>query len=122
MIVTSVTQLSLLRRRHRQRQHRSGHPFDASVALSMGLVTKVLPDAEILASAEKTAQELAQKPLAALKASKQLLRRQFRPRVEQATQDELEEFSERVRSADAREALTAFFEKRPPHFNTGKTS
>ena len=99
-----------------------GHSFDASSALSMGLVTKVLPDAEVLATAEKVAQELAQKPLAALKASKQLLRRQVRPRVEQATQDEMVEFSERVRSADAREALTAFFEKRPPHFNTGETA
>jgi enoyl-CoA hydratase/carnithine racemase len=99
-----------------------GHPFDASSALTMGLVTKVLPDAEVLATAEKIAQELAQKPLAALKASKQLLRRQVRPRVEQATQDEMVEFSERVRSADAREALTAFFEKRPLHFNTGETA
>jgi enoyl-CoA hydratase/carnithine racemase len=99
-----------------------GHPFDAPTALNLGLVTKVLPDAEVLGSAEKIAQELAQKPLAALKASKQLLRRQFRPRVEQATRDELVEFSERVRSADAREALAAFFEKRPPHFNTGETA
>jgi enoyl-CoA hydratase/carnithine racemase len=46
-----------------------GHSFDASSALSMGLVTKVLPDAEVLATAEKVVQELAQKPLAALKAS-----------------------------------------------------
>jgi enoyl-CoA hydratase/carnithine racemase len=97
-----------------------GHPFDASSALSMGLVNKVLPDAEVLAMAEQVAQELAQKPLAALQASKRLLRHQVRPRVAQATLDELMEFSERVRSADAREALTAFFEKRPPHFNTGE--
>jgi enoyl-CoA hydratase/carnithine racemase len=86
-----------------------GHPFDAPTAQNMGLVTRVLPDAEVLASAENIAQELAQRPLAALKASKQLLRRQFRLRVEQATQDELAEFSERVRSVDAREAVTAFF-------------
>ena len=99
-----------------------GHPFDASAALNMGLVTKVLPDAEVLATAEKVAQELAQKPLAALKASKRLLRCQVRPRVEQATQDELVEFSERVRSADAHEALTAFFEKRPPRFNSSNTA
>jgi enoyl-CoA hydratase/carnithine racemase len=88
----------------------------------MGLVTKVLPDAEVLATAEKVAQELAQKPLAALKASKQLLRRQTRPRVAQAVQGEMVEFSERVRSADAREALTAFFEKRAPRFNTGESA
>ena len=99
-----------------------GHPFDAPTALNMGLVTRVLPDAEVLATAEKIAQELAQKPLAALKASKQLLRRQFRSRAEQATRDEMLEFSERVRSADAREALTAFFEKRSPRFNTSKSA
>jgi enoyl-CoA hydratase/carnithine racemase len=40
-----------------------GHSFDASSALSMGLVTKVLPDAEVLATAEKVVQELAQKPI-----------------------------------------------------------
>ena len=99
-----------------------GHPFDAPTALNMGLVTKVLPDAEILSAAEKIAQELAQKPAAALRASKQLLRKQFRPRVEQATKDELVEFSEKVRSSDAREALTAFFEKRPPRFNSTETA
>ena len=97
-----------------------GHSFDASMALSMGLVTKVLSDSEVLPAAEKIAQELAQKPTAALRASKQLLRNQFRSRVEQATKDELVEFSERVRSPDAREALTAFFEKRPPRFNSGE--
>ena len=91
-----------------------GHPFDVSSALSMGLVTKILPDAEVFASAERVAQELAQKPSTALEASKHLLRRQIRPRVAQATQDELSEFTERVRSADAREALTAFVEKRTP--------
>ena len=99
-----------------------GHPFDAPTALNLGLVTRVLPDAEVLSAAEKIAQELARKPLDALKASKQLLRRQFRPRVEQATRDELVEFSERVRSADAHEALAAFFEKRPPRFNSSRTA
>ena len=99
-----------------------GHPFDAPTALNLGLVTKVLPDAEVLSAAEKIAQELARKPLDALKASKQLLRRQFRPRVEQATRDELVEFSERVRSADAHEALAAFFEKRPPRFNSSRSA
>jgi enoyl-CoA hydratase/carnithine racemase len=98
-----------------------GHPFDAATALNLGLVTKVLPDAEVLATAEKIAQELAQKPVAALKASKQLLRGQFRPRIEQATQDEMVEFAQRVRSADAREAVTAFFDKRQPRFNSSET-
>jgi hypothetical protein len=36
--------------------------------------------------------------------------------------EEMVEFSERVRPADAREALTAFFERRPLHVNIGETS
>lgn len=95
-----------------------GHPFDAATALNLGLVTKVLPDPEVLPSAEKISQELAAKPSAALIASKQLLRSPFRPRVERAMKDEMVSFSERVRSGDAREALTAFFEKRSPRFNS----
>jgi hypothetical protein len=42
--------------------------------------------------------------------------------VAQAVQDKVVEFGEKVRSADAREALTAFFEKRPPRFNTGESA
>ncbi|QEE28893.1 enoyl-CoA hydratase [Terriglobus albidus] len=95
-----------------------GHPFDATVAQSMGLVTKVLPDSEVFEVAVRTSNELAQKPAGALQASKQLMRRQIRPHVEQAVQAELVEFSEKVRSAEAREAFAAFFEKRPPRFNT----
>jgi len=92
-----------------------GHPFSAAQALSMGLVTAVVPDEEVLAAAEKTAHELAQKPTAALRASKQLMRRQLRPRLELAIQDEMNEFSERVRSQDTRDAIAAFLEKRHSH-------
>lgn len=99
-----------------------GQPFDADQALSMGFVTKVLADADLLVTAEKAANELAQKPMAALQASKQLLRRHTRPHVAQAVQYEMAEFSEMVRSDDAREALTAFFEKRRPHFSVGATA
>jgi hypothetical protein len=69
----------------------------------------------------RAAQGLAEKPLAAFKPSKQLLRRQIRPREAQAVQDEMVEFREKVLTADAREALTAFFDKRHPRFNTGES-
>lgn len=99
-----------------------GHPFDAASAQSMGLVTKILPDSEVFDAAVRTSNELAQKSAGALRASKQLMRRQIRPHVEQAVQAELVEFSEKVRSAEAREAFTAFFEKRTPRFNTSTST
>jgi enoyl-CoA hydratase/carnithine racemase len=93
-----------------------GEPFDAHQALAMGLVSAVLPDEDVLQQAEKTARKLAQKPQAALRASKRLMRHQLRPRLEQAVADELIEFSKKLREPDAREAITAFLEKRAPNF------
>jgi enoyl-CoA hydratase/carnithine racemase len=93
-----------------------GLPFDAVRALEMGLVTRVVPDAELLAAATGTAQKLAEKPAAALQACKRLMKAPLRDQLVLAAKRENEEFAVRVRSADAKEAFTAFVEKRPPHF------
>ena len=44
-----------------------GIPFTAARASELGLVTSVVPDADVLAKATETAQTLAQKPLSCLK-------------------------------------------------------
>jgi len=97
-----------------------GLPFDASRALELGIVTSVVSDEKLLATATETAQQLAAKPAGALRACKRLLKRSAREPIVQAIQIENQEFSTLVRSADAREALTAFLEKRPPHFNKSR--
>ena len=95
----------------------TGQSFDARRAVEVGVVTRVVPNQELLATATETAQKLAQKPPAALQACKRLMKRSTRERLEQAVKLELEEFSTRVRSAEAKEAFTAFLEKRPPNFS-----
>jgi enoyl-CoA hydratase/carnithine racemase len=98
----------------------TGQSFDARRAAELGLVTRVVPNQELLATATDTAEKLAQKPPGALQACKRLMRLSTRDQLERAVKLELEEFSARVRSAEAKEALAAFLEKRPPNFS--KTS
>ncbi len=99
-----------------------GLPFNAARAAELGLVTRVVPDQELLATATETAQQLAEKPAGALQACKRLLRLPERNQLEQAAKLENEEFAARVRSADAKEAFTAFIEKRRPDFTRTKNS
>jgi enoyl-CoA hydratase/carnithine racemase len=53
----------------------------------------------------------------ALRATKRLLKQAFDRPGQSAVKVESREFSERLRSAEAIEAFTAFREKRPPNFS-----
>jgi enoyl-CoA hydratase/carnithine racemase len=97
-----------------------GLPFDARRAADLGLVTRVVPDPELLAMASETARKLAEKPILALRACKRLMKQSSREQIELAIRAENEEFASRVRSAEAKEAFSAFMEKRPPRFTTTK--
>src|SRR5712692_1004937 len=99
-----------------------GQRFDAHRAAELGLVTRGVPDQKLLATATETAQKLAEKPASALQACKRLMREPVRSQLEKAAKLENEEFSARLRSADAKEAFTAFLEKRPPDFTRTKHS
>ena len=99
-----------------------GAPFDARRAADLGLVTEVAPDKDVLAKATETARKLAAKPAAALQASKRLMKQPFREQIRAAMKAENEEFSVQVRSEDAKEALTAFLEKRKPDFTRSTKS
>ncbi|HEX4770509.1 MAG TPA: enoyl-CoA hydratase [Bryobacteraceae bacterium] len=93
-----------------------GQPFDATRAAQLGFVTAVVPDRNLLDTATETAQKLAQKPASAMRACKKLLRRSLREPTEHAVDAEMDEFLARLHSVDAKEAITAFFEKRRPDF------
>jgi enoyl-CoA hydratase/carnithine racemase len=96
-------------------------PFDARRASDVGLVTRVVPDQDLLATAREAAAKLADKPIGALRASKGLLKRASREQAQAANKEELQEFAARVRSAEAKEAFAAFFAKRRPDANRTKS-
>jgi enoyl-CoA hydratase/carnithine racemase len=93
-----------------------GLTFDARRAAELGLVTQVVSDRDLLQVATETARYLARKPAAALQASKRLLKRSYREQIKAAMKAENEAFSMQIRSEEAKEALTAFLEKRSPDF------
>jgi enoyl-CoA hydratase/carnithine racemase len=93
-----------------------GLPFAARRAADLGLVTQVVSDQTVLATATETARKLAEKPASALQAGKRLLKGPFREQLKAAIKAENAEFSVQVRSEDAKEAFAAFLEKRKPDF------
>src|SRR5262249_53036048 len=89
-------------------------PFDAKRAAELGLVTRIVPDQDLLAAAREVAARLAEKPIGALRTSKRLLKRAALEQAQAAAKAELQEFAARLRSAEAKEALAAVFAKRRP--------
>jgi enoyl-CoA hydratase/carnithine racemase len=97
-----------------------GEPFDAELAAAIGLVTLVVPDEKLLATATETAAKLAAKQPGALQACKRLMKRFPREQIVEAMKAENEEFAARVRSPEAKQALTAFLNRRHPAFTKSK--
>jgi enoyl-CoA hydratase/carnithine racemase len=92
-------------------------PFSAATALEYGLINQVLADDAVLDRARSIAHTLARKPAAALRASKQLMRAPLAETIEKVIDREVEVFSDRLVSAEAREAFEAFLSKREPNFS-----
>jgi enoyl-CoA hydratase/carnithine racemase len=91
-----------------------GEPMDARTALTLGIASRVVPLASLHAEAASIAQRLARLPAGSLAATKRLMRN---PDVLMAQiAAESTRFAERLTTAEAREAFTAFAEKRPPDF------
>lgn len=89
--------------------------LDAERARELGLVNAVVPAAELEAHARKVCERLAQKAPSAVRHTKALLR-DTQGTTGERMQREFEIFAAQLRSAEAREAITAFFEKRAPKF------
>lgn len=93
-----------------------GEAFDAAEAHAMGLVNKILPAEELLAFAQGQAAKLAALPTASIRISKQLMKSAYTAATEAQMTQEISHFSAMLNAPEAKEAFTAFFEKRRPDF------
>jgi enoyl-CoA hydratase/carnithine racemase len=94
-----------------------GEPFMAEAALEVGLVNRVLPPTEANNFAQAQARKLAAKPLSSLVETKRLMKKGRQAQVLQQMQDEGESFRRMLQEPAAKEAFTAFMEKRKPDFS-----
>jgi enoyl-CoA hydratase/carnithine racemase len=91
--------------------------LDGAAARELGLVNAVVPAGELEAHALRICQRLAQKAPSALRHTKALLRETQHATVLERIEHEGALFGAQLRSPEAREAITAFFEKRAPDFS-----
>jgi len=94
-----------------------GQPFGPAKALAAGFVTEVIPEDELFEYARDAALGVAALPPAAVRQTKALMKQRYATRVTEAMKEEGAVFRERLASPEAKEAMTAFFEKRKPDFS-----
>jgi enoyl-CoA hydratase/carnithine racemase len=93
-----------------------GEPFSAERAFQAGLVNAIVPADKLEETAMKAARRLAAKPRHALMTARRLLRGDPGGRISAKIEEEAQAYTTLMRSPEAREAFTAFLEKRPPDF------
>lgn len=91
--------------------------LSAREAAEMGLVTRVVPDADLIAEATKFATQLATGPTAAYGGVKRLLIDSFTNTLEAQMSLEGEYISSMGQTADGRKGIASFLAKRPPKFS-----
>lgn len=94
-----------------------GEPFLAQEAYQMGMVSKVLPLDELMPYALKQAARLVALPAASIRTTKALMKRARSGAINDAMAAENEKFGAMLLGGEAKEAFTAFFEKRKPDFS-----
>ncbi len=93
-----------------------GEMLPAPEAERLGLVDFAVDDGLVVAEAEKTAVRLAKGPTRAYGEIRRLFSKAFSQSLESQLEDEAQGLSRAAGTADAREGITAFVEKRKPGF------
>ncbi|MDP9046442.1 MAG: enoyl-CoA hydratase [Pseudomonadota bacterium] len=94
-----------------------GDPFTGAEAVECGIANAVLPAAEVVKHARRIAERFNALPPGAVRDSKRLMRSARAALLLQTVDAEAEIFGQRLRSPEAQEAFSAFFQKRKPDFS-----
>jgi enoyl-CoA hydratase/carnithine racemase len=95
-----------------------GEPFMAETALEIGMINRIVPPAEANALAQRQALKLAAKPMSSLLETKRLMKKSQAQAVAERMDEEALSFGRMMREPAAREAFSAFMEKRRPDFSS----
>ena len=87
-------------------------PFGAEEAIAIGLASHVVPLADLGKTLDEVTRRLLAKPRDALRLTQGLLRHGARDEILERMKLESTKFAERLDSSEAKEAISAFFEKR----------
>jgi enoyl-CoA hydratase len=99
----------------------TGENIDATTALQLGLVSRVVPAAELMIVAQELAKKFAAQAPLAIAAIKRAVHNGLDRPMEEALAEERKEFAAIRFTHDAIEGITAFLEKRPPAFTGDPT-
>ena len=94
-----------------------GDPFTGADAVDCGIANAVLPAAEVAPHARRVAERFNALPPGAVRDTKRLLRRARSAAVLETIDTESTTFAARLQSPEAKEAFSAFFQKRKPDFS-----
>jgi len=94
-----------------------GDPFTGADAVECGIANAVLPANEVVNHARRIAERFNALPPGAVRESKKLMRRARAQSTLETIAVEGELFAQRLRSPEAQEAFSAFFQKRRPDFS-----
>jgi len=93
-----------------------GQPFSAQEAVEAGIVTEVVSQEKLLDHAFQVATALAALPPESIRLTKSLMKARYAEALGVTIDEETRIFTERLSSPEAKEAMSAFLEKRKPRF------
>src|ERR1041384_5154025 len=94
----------------------TGRNMDAAEAERAGLVSRVVPAGELMAEAKKTAQKVAEQSLPIVMLTKETVNRAYETTLSEGVRFERRVFHSMFATADQKEGMAAFSEKRKPKF------